>query len=243
MPEAVPAAETTPAPRAAPRCRPSAASPPPKPGASPASAADSAAPPGLVLIGRIGGAYGIKGWVRVRSFTEPEEQLLSYRDCKLRQPGLAQAGLAERATPPKQAGQAERTKAPPEQNNWRDILIDAGRRHGKGLIAHIEGVDDRDAAAALAGAALAIAAAALPELKQGEYYWRQLLGLEVRSGGELLGRVDRLLETGGNDVLAVKPCPGSRDARERLLPWLPGSVIRAVDLQTGRIEADWDPEF
>ena len=193
--------------------------------------ANSGADSGLVVIGRISGSHGVKGWVRLRSFTAPEDNFLAY---------CCPGGKADDSVEGKRGRCKLRQSPHPE---WRDIVIDAGRRSGKGLIAHIAGVDDRDAAAALRGADIAIEAVALPEPGAGAYYWHQLLGLEVHSRGELLGRVECLLETGGNDVLDVRPCSGSRDAKERLLPWLPGAVIRSVDLAAGQIEADWDPEF
>ncbi|MEP5763077.1 MAG: ribosome maturation factor RimM [Halieaceae bacterium] len=167
-----------------------------------------------LVIGRISGVYGIKGWVRIHSFTEPVENLLSYRDWKVRRRG-----------------------------QWKSIVIDDGKRHGKGLVAHIEGVDDRDEAAALKGLDIAVPRSLLPALQDEEYYWHQLEGLSVMCGGELLGRVDHLIETGANDVLVVKPCTGSRDEQERLLPWLLGTVVTLVDLQKQVIEVDWDPEF
>ena len=83
----------------------------------------------------------------------------------------------------------------------------------------------------------------LPALGQGEYYWHQLQGLRVESRGSCLGQVDHLLETGANDVLVVKPCEGSIDSRERLVPWVQGQYVIAVDLEAGVIEVDWDPEF
>jgi len=170
--------------------------------------------PQHMVIGRISGVYGIKGWVRVHSFTEPVENLLSYRDWKIQRRG-----------------------------QWETLDIDAGKRHGKGLVAHIDGVDDRDAAEALKGLDIVISRDQLPALDDEEYYWHQLEGLSVMCGGELLGRVDHLIETGSNDVLVVKACEGSRDDRERLLPWLLGTVVTSVDLQTQVIEVDWDPEF
>ena len=169
---------------------------------------------GYLVIGRISGVYGIKGWVKILSWTEPMENLLAYGSWRVqRQPG------------------------------WEDIAIDAGRRHGKGLVAHIDGVDDRDAALALKGLEIAVPAAVLPKLEEGAYYWRELEGVSVYSNGELLGQVDHLLETGANDVLVVKPCVGSRDERERLIPWLPDTVVQQVDLGADRIMVDWDPEF
>ncbi len=167
-----------------------------------------------LVIGRINGVYGIKGWVRIHSFTEPAENLLGYRDWKIRR-----------------------------RDGWEAISIDSGKRQGKGLIAHIEGVDDRTAAEALKGSDIAVPLAELPELEGEEYYWHQLQGLSVVGNGELLGQVDHLLETGANDVLVVLPCEGSRDERKRLIPWLRPDVVKAVDLQQQTIDVDWDPEF
>ena len=167
-----------------------------------------------LVIGRIGGPYGIRGWVKIRSFTEPMEGLLDYRNYHIKRQGV-----------------------------WGAVQLEEGRRHGKGLVARLRGVDSRDAAEAVAGCEVAVAAAELPPLQEDEFYWHQLQGLEVCCGGELLGRVDHLLETGANDVLVVTPCPGSRDRRERLIPWLWGSVVTRVSLTEACLEVDWDPEY
>jgi 16S rRNA processing protein RimM len=167
-----------------------------------------------LVIGRIRGVFGVKGWVKIHSYTEPMENLLRYGHCQIK-----------------------------GRQGWEAVTIDAGKLHGKGLVAHIKGIDDREQAAALQNCDIAIPASELPELEQEEYYWRQLQGLTVFSGDELLGRVDHLLDTGANDVLVVKPCEGSRDKRERLIPWLRETVVQRVDIAAGRMEVDWDPEF
>lgn len=167
-----------------------------------------------LVVGRISGVYGIKGWIRIHSYTEPVENLLGYKDWTIQRRG-----------------------------KWDSICIDAGKRHGKGLVAHLQGVDDRSEAEALKGCDIAVPLAELPELAEDEFYWHQLQGLSVECAGELLGRVDHMLETGANDVMVVKPSEGSRDQRERLIPWLRGSVIKNVDLLEGSIQVDWDPEF
>jgi len=170
--------------------------------------------PELLVIGHISGVYGVKGWVKIHSYTEPVENLLGYRGWMVQRRG-----------------------------KWESLAIDAGKRHGKGLIAHIKGVDDRDAAAALSGGEIAVLREQLPELEADQYYWYQLEGLAVVANGELLGQVDHMLETGANDVMVVKPVTGSRDKRERLIPWLRDSVVKSIDLQERVIEVDWDPEF
>lgn len=118
----------------------------------------------------------------------------------------------------------------------REVLD--GRRHGKGLVARLAGCEDRDQAAALVGAAIAIRRAQLPPPEPDEFYWADLEGLAVTTlGGVALGRVSRLFATGANDVLVVQ------GERERLVPFVWDQVIRAVDLEQGQILVDWDPDF
>ena len=167
-----------------------------------------------LVIGRIGGVFGIKGWLKIRSYTEPMENLLQYDNCQVK-----------------------------GRHGWESIVIDAGKPHGKGLVAHIKGIDDRDAAEVLKGCDIRVPRSELPDLAETEFYWHQLEGLSVVCGSELLGRVDHLLDTGANDVLVVTPCKGSRDQRERLIPWLRDSVVLGVDLVEATIEVNWDPEF
>lgn len=128
-----------------------------------------------VIIGEISGGYGIKGWVRIRSYTQPRENVLKYFPWQLEQRG-----------------------------NRREARVLAGRRQGKGVVAQIEGVDTRDQAELLKGAKIFIAREQLPELPPGEYYWADLIGLKVVGFQDRpLGRVADLMETGANDVLIV----------------------------------------
>lgn len=172
---------------------------------------------GRLVIGRITGCYGIKGWVKVHAYTEPMENFLDYTGWTVRRRGVDEA-----------------------------VEFDAGRRQGKGLVAHIRGVDDRNQAETYRGLEVSVAADELPTLEEGEYYWHQLEGLQVwcPSGEELvlLGEVDYLIDTGANDVLVVRPSEGSIDQRERLIPWLPERTVSRVDLEAGRIEVDWYPD-
>ena len=162
-----------------------------------------------VVLGRVSGLFGVRGWVKLHSFTRPPENLLEYREFAL---GAGASG-------------------PP-------LCLEEGRRHGKTLIARFAGIDDRDAAAALVGRELSVDRAALPETGGDEYYWADLIGLEVRNrDGAVLGRVEKLLATGANDVLVV------RGDRERLVPFVQGQFVLDVDLDGGRITVDWDPEF
>lgn len=162
-----------------------------------------------VVLGRVTGLFGVRGWVKLWSYTDPVENLLVYGEFEL--------------------GQEE---------SWRHASLVEGRRHGDGLVGRFEGVEDRDAAAVLVGAELAVPREQLPAPDEGEYYWADLVGLEVvNREGARLGRVERMMATGANDVMVVA------GERERLLPFLPGRFVDEVDLDGGRIVVDWDPEF
>ncbi|GAA5445000.1 ribosome maturation factor RimM [Microbulbifer sp. NBRC 101763] len=169
----------------------------------------------LVTVGRVTTVYGVRGWVKVHSYTEPMDNILQFPNWWLRGP-----------------------------KGWEALEVDAGKRHGKGLIVHVKGVDDRDLAAQLCQRDIAVARDLMPELGQGEYYWHQLEGLRVISrfnGGEHdFGIVARMMETGANDVLVVR---GGDDKRERLIPYLPDQFIADIDLEAGVITVDWDPAF
>ncbi len=174
-----------------------------------------------LTVGKITGCYGIKGWVKVHAFTEPQENFLQFGKWVVRRRGGSEA-----------------------------IEFDAGRRQGKGLVAHIKGVDDRTAAEAFQGLEVAVPPDSLPALEEDEFYWHQLQGLAVwcRDGSDpgsaavLLGEVDHLIETGANDVLVVRPSEGSIDQRERLIPYVPDDVVTRVDLAAGRMDVDWFPD-
>ena len=124
------------------------------------------------------------------------------------------------------------------EDPWPIAPVTEAKTHGKGLVAKFKGCDDRDAAARLNGQEIAIRRDQLPPAEEGEYYWRDLQGLEVLTlDGVSLGKVDHLLETGANDVLVVK------GDRERLIPYVTGPIVKAVDLKAGTLQVDWDPDF
>ena len=121
------------------------------------------------------------------------------------------------------------------QGEWHAAAISEGKRHGKSVIAHLEGVDDRDEAAALVDCDIAVDRAAMPAADDGSYYWADLEGLQVvRRDGTELGHVAYLMETGANDVLVVQ------GEHERLIPFVAEKVILDVDLDNGVISVDWD---
>lgn len=129
-----------------------------------------------LIVGRITGLYGVRGWVRIHSFTEPRENVLGFEHWLVG-----------------------------DDEQWAVLEKVEGRCHGKGVVARIAGHDDRDKAATLVGKSIAVERDQLPPLDAGEYYWTDLEGLEVRtSAGYVLGTVDHLFATGANDVLVVK---------------------------------------
>ena len=165
----------------------------------------------IILVGRINGLYGVRGWVKVYSETQPRENILSYRQWLLGEPG-----------------------------QWREVKLEDGRSQGKGVVAKLQGVDDRDQAASLHGQQIAIRREQLAPAREGEYYWADLIGLVVRNpDGVVFGHVDHLLETGANDVLVVIDEAGA----ERLIPFVQGQFVLEIDLAERRMLVDWDPEF
>ena len=166
----------------------------------------------IVILGHLAGAYGVKGWVRVYSETSPIDNILQYSPWYLE---------THRGS-----------------DQWHSVDLISGRRQGKGIVARIQGCDDRDRAAEMRGIRIAVHAEQLPALDSTEYYWRDLIGLEViNQQGVAFGRVSSLMETGSNDVLVVD------GDRERLIPYLPGSSVIEVDTRLKRILVDWDEDF
>ena len=173
----------------------------------------------LISIATIVGVYGIKGWVKVRINLEDPASLTSLS--------------------PKQL-------TDPRGKRVRLVDIKTVRSQGKGFIAKLAGVDDRNAAEVLRGHSIEIPESSLPGLNDGEFYWRDLVGcrveLSVDNENLSLGCVDHLIETGANDVLVVRPTEDSIDDRERLIPWLEDDVIVAVDIESQRICVRWHPD-
>lgn len=130
----------------------------------------------LIIMGKIAGAYGVKGWVKVLSFTDPPEKILRYRPWQLIKNGQPQI-----------------------------IKVKSGKPHGKTLVAWLDGIDDRNQAELLNGYEIAVEREQLPKLDNNEYYWSDLIGLKVINlQGIEFGTVTALVETGANDVLVVQ---------------------------------------
>jgi 16S rRNA processing protein RimM len=168
-----------------------------------------------VVVGKLMSPFGVKGWLKLYSHTQPVENIATYEPLWMKQ-----------------------------GDRWQPISLEHVQRHGKGLVVKIKGCETRDQTPAYIGCDLAIKREQLPALEQGDYYWTQLEGLKVvTTAGEFLGVVDHLLETGSNDVLVVHPATGSIDQQERLIPYLWEDVVTAVDLERGEMTVDWDKDF
>ncbi len=169
-----------------------------------------------IAMGKVTSPYGVKGWVKVFSYTDPLDNLLAYPVWSLFKNGST--------------------------SQWK---VATGKKHGKGLIVQFETCNDRSIAEQLCGSEVLVGRDELPELPPEEYYWHQLEGLGVYHAGSeaYLGVVHHMMETGSNDVLVVRPVQGSVDDRERLIPYLPEQVVKTVDLQSRRLLVDWDLDF
>ena len=159
-----------------------------------------------VLLGRIVGLFGVRGWVKVYSYTEPREAVLDYENWLLGR-----------------------------NDDWQTVELAEGKRHGKSVIARLQGIEDRDAAATLVGSDIGISRERLPEPGDGSYYWADLEGLTVvHKDGTELGKVAYVMATGANDVLVTE------GPNERLIPFVTEKVVLDVDSAAGVITVDWE---
>jgi len=170
----------------------------------------------LINLGKVSSVYGIKGWVKVYSYTDPMDQILDYQDWILEQDG-----------------------------KYRTVTVEAGRSHGKGMVAHIQGYNDREQAALLQGSLIYVYRDQLPDLEAGDYYWFQLVGLRVvTQDGHDLGKIQNMMSAGSaNDVMIIKGDSQSIDQTERLVPYLLEKVVLDIDLEAKLVKVDWEPDY
>ena len=162
-----------------------------------------------VILGRVSGVFGVKGWLKVQSYTEPRDNIVGFGAWTLRMNGVDHA-----------------------------FDVEEGHSHAGSVVAKLHGLDDRDKARDWVGADIVVQREQLPKIAAGELYWTDLEGLEVRTTtGTVLGTVDHLLATGGNDVLVLDSSP------RLLIPFVAGDVVKEVDLKAGLIVVDWSPDY
>jgi 16S rRNA processing protein RimM len=158
-------------------------------------------------MGRILAPHGLKGWIKVQPFTQHVDGLVQYRVWWVGGEG-----------------------------KWSHHRIAESAVHGSSVVARLEGFDNRDTAAELRGSQVAVPRAAMPISREKEFYWSDLLGLEVqRPNATKLGVVTKILETGANTVLVVQ------GEKEVLVPFI-DSVIVSVDLKARKLVADWESQ-
>ncbi|MBA6291931.1 ribosome maturation factor RimM [Colwellia sp. MB3u-70] len=169
-----------------------------------------------VTLGKVGAVYGIKGWLKIHSFTDDQEAILDYFPWSLKL-----------------------------GNKIQSVEITDWRKHNNGLVVKVAGIDDRDVAQKLVGSEIFVSEEALSDLPEGEFYWRDLIGMAVVTDkGYDLGRVSDIMETGANDVLVVKAnLKDGFGKKERLIPYLMDQVILSISAEDKQICVDWDPGF
>jgi len=171
-------------------------------------------PDDLVLVGHITGAYGLQGWVRIRPYSEDADALLHARTWWLDKPAM------------------------------RDVEVMQSRIHTDDVVARLMGVADRDAAEALKGATVQVARSHFPALSDNEFYWIDLIGLEVENlQGQHLGSVRDLMDNGAHPILRVTPMAATEDKpQEMLIPFVEQFVI-TVDKAAKKITVDWELDY
>lgn len=153
----------------------------------------------------------MRGWIKVQSYTDPPENILNYSPWVV---------------------------AEPESVAAKEYRVLGGRHQGQFIVARLEGVNDREQAALLRKSAISVPRTRFPPLRPNQYYWADLIGVEVRSQtGFVLGRVTNMMATGANDVMEV------RGDREHLIPFVIGDFVKEVKLESRLIVVDWDPDF
>jgi 16S rRNA processing protein RimM len=164
----------------------------------------------MVIMGRVSGAHGILGWVRLKTYTGFVDSLAEFPVWWLGD----------------------------EKSVWRETGVEKSAIQGKGLVAKFSGCNDRTAAEKCKGLLVAVPRSSLPKEAEDEYYWSDLIGMEVLNlEGRSLGRVDNLMDTGANQVLCVQG-----DSGEILIPFI-ASAVHEVNLAEKVIRVDWSADW
>lgn len=207
------------------------------------------APDPWVVVGRLGGPFGVKGWNKLSSYTDPPENVFNYEPWRLASgrsdPGRPGQTLQNRS--------GSRSKDDDEDSSLPDFTprrIEQFRRHQGRWVVKLSGVDDRDAAALLAGRDIFADSTCFAPPPIDEYYWRDLVGMSVvNSEGVSLGVVASLLETPRNDVLVLDTAAqqpssslASNQATETLIPFIE-QYVQSVDPAARVIRVDWQADW
>ena len=175
-------------------------------------------PEDIVVMGQIGAPFGVKGWVKIFADTEHPDSLFDYPVWYIETP-----------------------------KGWQAFEIENAELHTKNLVAKLAGIDDHNLAETFRNRKLGVPRSAMPEPEEGEYYWSDLVGMEVvNCQGVVLGRIEDLISTGAHEVLCVRAesesGQGGSSGRERLLPFI-ASVVKTVDMQARSVCVDWQADW
>jgi len=163
-----------------------------------------------IIIGRIGGVYGVRGWLKIESYTRPKVNIFTYS------PWLIHVDSV-----------------------WKDVDVEEFQQRGSGrLLVKMLGIDTPEEAREFVRCELAVPQGVFPALSKGEYYWHELIGLEVFNQDEVnLGTIKEIVETGANDVLVIKKVGDNKD--KTLIPLIMDVFIKRVDLIAKKMQVDW----
>jgi 16S rRNA processing protein RimM len=173
-----------------------------------------AIPDDLMLVGHVTGAYGIQGWVRIKPYSSDADAMLGARTWWLDKPDM------------------------------RDVEMLQAKSHGGDIVARLMGIPDRNAAEALKGATVQISRRHFPALPAGEYYWIDLIGLEVENlQGERIGKVADLMDNGAHPILQVAAdSVDGEKPKEHLIPFV-DQFVKTVDQAAKKITVDWGLDY
>lgn len=168
-------------------------------------------------MGRLGSTYGIKGWLRVQSYTEQPENLFDYSPWFIRRRG----------------------------GDWREVQVETWKPHADGFVVKLHGVEVREEAALLTGSEIGIKRSSLPPAEEGEFYLVDLEGCTVIGLNDaVLGTVSRVVDHGAAPIMEVSPSDYAKGSgQKRLIPYVKGPIVRAVDLDARTIWVEWGEDY
>ncbi len=162
-----------------------------------------------VIIGCLGAVHGVRGWLKIHSYTDPITNILEYPNWQIQ-----------------------------HKNQWRPLDVEDSKINNNTILIKIRDINDRDIAKTYTNDLIAINREALPEPGENEYYWSDLIGLNVtNTAGIMLGKIVEMRDTGANDIIIIQG-----EKRRHLVPYL-NHVIQSIDLDKQQMIVDWDDDF
>lgn len=174
-----------------------------------------------VSVAKILNAYGVRGYIKLQSLTAEAEHIKKYSEFLCRMPQTQQETM---------------------------VQLEELKQHNQYFVARIAGCHDRDNAQNFRGSMLMIKQEQLLSLAPDQYYWHQLLGLQVWANNAphsdiLLGTITDIMATGANDVLVVEACDASVDNNRRLIPWVMPNIVHDIQIDTKKLRVHWPIDY